>query len=75
MSEVSNLIGKVERVKVILIIRATTIEPVDDAEYALLRRELMSVGRVQAKLPRFLIQCRTVQELKSGKSQGYRENS
>ena len=51
--------------------RSFTSAPVDDAEYTLLRRELMGGSRVQAKLPRFLISCRTVQEFWSYISSAY----
>jgi hypothetical protein len=56
MAEVTDLLDCLERMKLLLVGRATGGEP-DPAEYAQLRRILLGDPRLAAKVPRFLKVC------------------
>lgn len=64
MSSSNELLAKTERLKVILIAHAThdTDEHTSDEEYVELRRELVSSPLLREKLPRFVINCRSLRE-------------
>jgi hypothetical protein len=61
MAEATELLDRLERLKVLLIARSTGGDP-NEAEYVRLRRDLLAEGRVAAKLPRFLKVCTTLCE-------------
>lgn len=61
MSEVNNLLNKAQRLKTIVIGRATH-ESFEDDGYIALRRDLIDTAHVRQKIPNFVIQCRTLGE-------------
>ncbi len=61
MESSNQLLVKAERLKIVLVSRATG-EPASDEEYAQLRQELVSSQLLRDKLPRFLFSCRSLDE-------------
>lgn len=61
MSVSEELLDKAQRLKYVVTARATNLA-YDDGEYTALRRDLVGITRVRPKLPRFVIECPTLDE-------------
>jgi nucleoside phosphorylase len=61
MSASNNILIKVERLKELLVLRATN-NPLDEQEYADLRRELMAIPGMRNALPEVVRRCGTIRE-------------